>query len=62
MHEQNGYKPPLTDNGKEEMRCPFVSERGPECPLCGASSDQVNLDPGGYGHCDSCGGKFPTDR
>ena len=44
----------------EEKECPFVSKKGPNCPLCGASPTSVNLDESGrFGFCDECGGKFP---
>ncbi|KKR28511.1 MAG: hypothetical protein UT61_C0048G0004 [Candidatus Woesebacteria bacterium GW2011_GWA1_39_8] len=51
------------NEGDIETKCPFVSERGPSCELCGAPPTSVNLDPqGGYAHCDDCGGRFRIPR
>ena len=51
--------PPSPPSETEKVeKCPFVSENGTSCQLCGAPPTSVNIDPGGYGFCDECGGRF----
>ena len=42
-------------------KCPFVSEKGPECPFCGAPPESVNVADPSYYHCDECGKKWPKE-
>lgn len=44
---------------ENERACPFISEKGPSCPQCGADPTDVNLDePSRTAICDKCGHKF----
>lgn len=56
MKDKEKKPDPIT---KPEIKCPFVSERGPSCPQCGADPIDVNIDePSRTAMCDKCGHRF----